>query len=357
MKRFPIIAALVSLMAIVATSCNPTVDDKSYPKTLEGYWTSAPDAQNAWYSLEAGPAETMSARRRTSPAYIEDDLSAELVHHVDKTADTTLMSVVYEPSTGKGTLRSEGKVLHIEAQNDTTFTIQMVEGTVTFHRAVKPQVPDTPKPDQKPQKSDMEGFWAPASADDVETSSLLIYDVNDLGKAHATIFFNNEDINMGMSMELAEIDVENGKGLFTMTTDELIDTIPFSTDFKTITIVLEEDTAVLVKQAYVNSPLQNVAGTWKMLMMGIDVTLVADAQGLSTMSYAATYQGQQYEGSVNGQIYYSQKAGRGAFEITDDNEQLQEMGMYAGVSVPFEAVTATQVKIPYGKMSFVFNKQ
>ena len=122
MTRKLLFTAFAVLVALVVTSCGSTNEPTRYPDTLVGFWANTPDAEGQWYGLD-----------------VVDATSANLITYEGaEEIQTEAFQLTYTASNGKGTLVGDGRSPKIQVINDTTLTILMASGEVSFTKASKP---------------------------------------------------------------------------------------------------------------------------------------------------------------------------------------------------------------------------
>ena len=122
MTKQLLFTAFAVLVALVVTSCGSTNEPTRYPDTIVGFWANTPDAERQWYGLD-----------------VVDATSANLITYEGaEEIQTETFQLTYTASNGKGTLVGDGRSPKIRVINDTTLTIQMVGGAITFTKATKP---------------------------------------------------------------------------------------------------------------------------------------------------------------------------------------------------------------------------
>lgn len=342
MKKSILFVALAALLT-VATGCDNT--ENSYPNNLCGYWASKPDASKAWYALNVGKDASVSV----------------LTHYEDGIADSTEpVELTYDNQKGNGYIIGVGRQLPLQAKNDSIIVVSFAKGDVELYRGVIPE---------GYEESSLEGSWKAKSSDGTVSYLLVYSDKPASGVAHATFYSYESGMPFGYGAKIKTFDTKTKRGSIYASVEGEEETMEFTTDYTTLTI----DDDIYTRQARVQGAAIDMAGTWKASVQG-GITLTAEVQQDHSckMVFAMPPQlAAQMEipstGTIYGHTYYSQYAGRGAFEMDSVDIQMDiegdesEMENTAGFSVVFEAVSATSVQVPINaqgmKMALEFKKQ
>lgn len=328
MKKFFLLAVFAATMIALA-GCDTA--ETSYPKDLCGYWASKPDASKAWYTLNVDKNASASV----------------LTHYEDGIADTTEpVELTYDNQKGNGYITGAGRQLPMQAKNDSIIVVSFAKGDVELYRSAIPQ---------GYEGGSLEGSWKTKSASDGEVSYLLVYsDKASTGIAHATFYSEEGGMPVGYGAEIKTFDTQTKSGTIRVSAEGEEETLEFTTDYSTLTI----DDDIYTRQARIQGAAIDMSGTWTAGVQG-GITLTAEVQHdhsckmvFKIPSQMAAQMEMPSTGTIYGHVYYSQGAGRGAFEMDsvdikmDIDETEGEMEDAAGFSVVFDAVSATSVQVP-----------
>lgn len=318
----------VVVAAMLLASC--TTHEVQYPQHLEGYWVSTPTNNNAyWYELDVNNADSAQAVLTYNKGI--QVLSIEM------------MDIEYDPANGKGTLRTKGKHLPLQAKNDTTIIVTFAQtGETEMHLRVRPSQPES--------KNDMEGYWAGTYTEgngtytDEENVGLLIYPADMNGKAHLSVLFNGfgtgADLTMDTETHSGSINLQAGDSAYTMS---------FTTDYKTLVMNAEGQETTFTRQARAKEIAIDMVGTWKASMLGMNYVAVVEEDSTCTLRIQEINpkDGQNAkEITLTGKMYYCVYAGRGVLELDDkNNQEIFEGESVAGLSVMFAALSPTTVRV------------
>lgn len=338
------------------SGCDNTVES-SYPRNLNGYWASKPDATNSWYALEVGgdlwkeDTVAQDMRKRTSPLY---PMQAVWTHYVNGLLDDTeKMELLYYPSEGNGSLHGKGVHLPLQAQNDTVVVVSVAAVDVTLCRGVKPAIPEN---------GSLDGCWRGKSSAYDKAGYILVYASENSDTIHVTIYGEE---SIGIGAKITNYDASTGEGVIHISIEGETEDVPLVV-YGDSMIVNEE--VVFVREVAVQDYGLHMAGTWQASVMGmVSLTAVVQQDNTCLLTYVlpadmAERAGLSGTGTVSGVTYYSCYAGRGAFELDGNNKGLGgDTVSVAGYSVVFEAVSASEVKVPMNmngaEVPLLFEKQ
>ncbi len=345
--------AVCAAVLLGTSGCDNTVES-SYPRNLNGYWASKPDATNSWYALEVGGDSTLRhTHKRTSPLY---PMQAVWTHYINGRLDgTDKMELLYYPSEGNGSLHGQGVQLPLQAQNDTVIVVSVAAGDVMLYRGVKPVIPEC---------GSLEGCWRERQSvqGQKDCMSMLVYAPDDSDVMPITIYGEE---SMGIGAKITNYDAFTGEGVIHISIEGETEDVPLVVHGDSM-VVNEE--VVFVREVAVQDYGLRMEGTWQASVMGmVSLTAVVQQDNTCLLTYVlpadmAERAGLSSTGTVSGVTYYSCYAGRGAFELDGNNEGLGgDTVSVAGYSVVFEAVSASEVKVPMNmngaKVPLLFKKQ
>ena len=324
------IKAIIGIAATAMLLAGCTKTEVQYPKHLNGYWVSTPAGSNAyWYELDVDDTDSTQATLTYNQGM--QALSMDMV------------TVDYDPTTGKGTLRTKGKHLPLQAKNDTTIVVTFAQtGETEMHLRVRAPQPET--------QDDMEGYWVSTYTEwddeyiDEETVGLLIYPADRSGKTHLSMLANG----FGMGADLT-IDAETRSGSIDVHAGDSAYTMSFTTDYKTLILSAEGREMTYTRQARADEIALSMAGTWNANMMGMTFVAVIDQDNTCALRIQGAIPVEGYEAidiTLTGKVYYSIYAGRGVLELDDKNTQeIFEGENVEGISILFAALSPTKVRV------------
>lgn len=330
MKKTLIFAAVAALMAICITSCNQPVPI-TYPENLVGYWDGATGNPEQWYGIDVVDAQNASL----------------ITYYANEESESQQMAITYDATTGKGKLIGDGRIYNIKATSDSTFTINMVEGTVVFYRGVRPA-----------KTISMTGYWQ-SDVVDYYRMDMLAFPKDKKGKIYLTLVTIDVDFGdqYAAMATLEDFDATTGVAKIATAVDTTL--IILNQQEEPLSFIYHDYT--LVKQPKANNMPKSLQGIWRnesfKELATISISVKEDND--CTIDYRTIdKKGQIKSGTVKSDVYYCPAAGMGTVvphDLQDHPELAQLIGANAcGV---FQVASATEINVTFMGMSIKFVKQ
>lgn len=337
MTRQLLFTAFAVLVALVVTSCGSTNEPTRYPDTLVGFWANTPDAEGQWYGLD-----------------VVDVTSANLITYEGaEEIQTEAFQLTYTASNGKGTLVGDGRSPKIQVINDTTLTILMASGEVTFTKANKPI-----------ETFSLTGYWKEETTSG-SARHLLFYPNDEEEGTIATLIMEDDGILDGSMMHVIAFDKEALTGQITYIGESTKSFDIAAIDMNQLRFKFGGE-KTLTKQPRTAVAPKNLVGSWATEanagIMGMKMTITVDENGDCQIHYTKESLSGSQDGTATGKVYYCPRAGMGVlvpveYNTDDEFSQLFD-GFECGI---FTAISSTQIGVSMAVIGIedelIFTKQ
>ena len=327
MKKTLIFAAVAALMAICITSCNQPVPI-TYPENLVGYWDGATGNPEQWYGIDVVDAQNASL----------------ITYYANEESESQQMTLTYDATTGKGKLIGDGRIYNIKATSDSTFTVNMVEGTVVFYRGVRPA-----------KTISMTGYWQ-SDVVDYYRMDMLAFPKDKNGKIYLTLVTIDVDFGdqYAAMATLEDFDATTGVAKIATAVDTTL--IILNQQVEPLSFIYHDFT--LVKQPKANNMPKSLQGVWKWNELVASITITVSEDNKAEIYYHTVGDKGVQSGTVKGDVYYCPAAGMGAVvpHNLDEHPELTQYIGHPNCGV-FQLTSATQVNVSFNGISFTFTKK
>lgn len=327
MKKTLIFAAVAAFMAICITSCNQPVPI-TYPENLVGYWDGATGNPEQWYGIDVVDAQNASL----------------ITYYANEESESQQMAITYDATTGKGKLIGDGRIYNIKATSDSTFTVNMVEGTVVFYRGVRPA-----------KTISMTGYWQ-SDVVDFYRMDMLAFPKDKNGKIYLTLMTIDVDFGdqYAVMATLEDFDATNGVAKIATEIDTTL--IILNQQEEPLSFIYHDFT--LIKQPKANNMPKSLQGVWKWNELVASITITVSEDNKAEIYYHTVGDKGVQSGTVKGDVYYCPAAGMGAVvpHNLDEHPELTQYIGHPNCGV-FQLTSATQVNVSFNGISFTFTKK
>lgn len=323
MKKNLLYIVLGACIGFMFTSCQSyNAPTTNYPDSIIGYWESASKNQDKWYGLDISDASNAAF----ITYYSQDDPTEQT------------MSITYDATTGKGQLSGERKIT-LQASSDTTLELTWAEGTVVFHRGIRPE-----------PTVNIIGYWKSNRINGVGLDILVYPNKTDVTVIYSDRMGDFVEI-IGTMGTLDSFDPATGNGSITSINYTGKFNIDVAAIAPSLTLTDSEDPYVLTKQPKATNVPQSLKGTWKSSIPGIlsvNIEVAADNTCKIDYSVINPKTKEQETGIANGITYYCPAAGMGAVIPTDMTNlpELLSALLNEETCALFTAISDTQISVP-----------
>lgn len=339
MKKNLLYIIMGTCIGLMITSCQSNnTPTSNYPDNIIGYWESASNNKDKWYGLHIIDASNASF----ITFYSQDDPTEQS------------LSCTYDATTGKGQLSGERKIT-LQASSDTTLELTWAEGTVVFHRGIRPE-----------PTVNIIGYWKSNRINGVGLDILVYPNKTDVTVIYSDRMGDFVEI-IGTMGTLDSFDPATGNGSITSINYTGKFNIDVAAIAPSLTLTDSEDPYLLTKQPKATNVPQSLKGTWTASIPGIlsvNIEVAADNACKIDYSVINPETKEQETGIANGITYYCPAAGMGAViptDLTNLPELLSDL-LNEETCALFTAISDTQISVPLpmkimGKNHFILTKQ
>ncbi|MBR5854335.1 MAG: hypothetical protein IKY87_01480 [Paludibacteraceae bacterium] len=298
MKKNLLFIAFTAIITCLISSCQSTNEPTTYPNNLIGFWASTSNAEQQWYGLEVLDANHAN--------FITYEGTESL--HIDA------FELVYTSTNGKGTLTGDGVTRKIQAINDTTISIQMVGGDMTFTKTTKPA-----------EAFSLTGYWKQETTSGYATH-LLFYPKNKQDENIVTIIREEDGILEGSMAHIVSFDNETYTGIITYIGETNKMFAITATDFNHLTFTFGKDINLTKQPRFINAP-KTLQGTWITSIPGLlELSIIVDENEQCQINYIL----QGVSGEAKGKLHYCERAGMGVFVPTEYDTENEYAYLFEG---------------------------